>query len=105
MQDDKTGAAGDEQDGPEIPPDEDLVRRVDRAMAPYREGLTEEEWHLYRHFLLFLAETHPRFSTWIEDVRPRDVPDRSGIAAKKDITSLEAAARSEQAKAGGGRSP
>jgi hypothetical protein len=96
-----------DQDGErlEILYDEALVRRVDRVMARYRAGLTEEEWQEHRRMLLFLAKTHPRFSTWVEDVRPRAAPDGSGVAAKKDPASLEAASQSARGKAmGGGRS-
>jgi hypothetical protein len=102
MLDDRDEDADQDRDGLDTLYDEALVRRVDRVMARYRTGLTEEEWQEHRRMLLFLAKTHPRFSTWVDDIQPREVPDGSGVAAKKGSASLEAAARSARGKAAGG---
>lgn len=84
---------------------EEKSRRVNRVMEVYRPLLTEAEWEARRRFLLFLAKTHPRSSTWIEDRRPRALPDSSGPTVKKDMTALAAAVPPPRRRAGGGGEP
>lgn len=84
------------------PPDSALEARVDRALLPYRAFLSDEEYAERRRMLLFLAKTHPNLSTWIEDQRPREVPDESGTVVRKDTDALERAAARLKARGGRG---
>ncbi|MFO0590472.1 MAG: hypothetical protein U0441_23215 [Polyangiaceae bacterium] len=83
-------------------PDLELEARVERALLPYRSYLTDEEYAERRRMLLFLARTHPNLSTWIEDQRPRAVPDQSGTIVKKDTSALERAAARLKTRGGRG---
>ncbi len=82
----------DESEEVEEPGDKELRARVERALDTVRELLSPEELEEHRRMLLFLSRTHPTLSTWIEDMRPRPVPDESGTVEKKDHIALQAAA-------------
>ena len=73
-------------------PDPQLEAPVDRALLPYRPYLSAEDYAERRRMLLFLAKTHPNLSRWVEDERPREVPDQSGTVVRKDASALERAA-------------
>jgi hypothetical protein len=74
------------------PGDTERRARVERALDTVRDLLSPDEIEEHRRMLLFLARTHPSLSTWIEDIRPRPVPDESGTVEKKDRAALKAAA-------------
>jgi len=77
--------------------------RIEKALDTVRDLLTPEELEDHRRMLTFLARTHPALSKWIEDERPRVVPDESGTTQKKDAAALEAAVQRRAARKRQGR--
>jgi hypothetical protein len=65
-----------------------IRERVEKALALSRDFLTPEELEEHRRMLTFLARTNP---AWLEDQRPRAVPDHSGTAQKPGTEALLAA--------------
>lgn len=83
------------------PGDAELRARVEEALDLTRELLSPEDLEEQRRMLFSLARTHPRFSTWLSDQRPRAVPDRSGLVQKKEDAALRASIA--RRAAGGGK--
>lgn len=76
----------------EEPGEAERRARVEKALDTVRDILTPDELEEHRRMLLSLARTHPALSSWIEDQRPRAVPDESGTVQKRDSAALQAAA-------------
>lgn len=84
-------------------PEEAALRaRIEEALDLTRGLLGPEEVEEHRRMLLALARLHPRFSSRIEDARPRPVPDRSGLVQKKDDAALRASVARRAAGRGRG---
>ncbi len=100
-------APGDTQDeslteDQDSPADARLRARVKAAVDLTREHLTPEEAEEHEQMLFSLARTDPRFSTWLDDQRPRTAPDSSGLVQKKDEDALAASVARRAAGKGRG---
>lgn len=94
---------GDPDD--DIPPDDPIVvAHVERALAPYRDLLPQEDLAACEEVLVMMLTTHPEIAPMVDRLRRAPVVQRSGTRPRDAARpAQEAAAPAARPRYPGGR--
>ena len=84
------------QDAPTRDP-ADVDGRIERALAPYKNLVPEEDYAFMREMMVLYAETHPDVGTLVDSLRKRAPVDRSTGLTRPGLDTAPVGAAPEDA--------